>query len=83
MNLELAILLTLLAEKGELEATAIRRKAGEFVAPQTLADVQHAIRTLEEKGHILGTEGPREDDAGRNIPVFTLTTKGKLRAIRQ
>jgi hypothetical protein len=85
MNIERAILLILLAAKGDaLEAAAIRRELPAFTqASHTLADVIHAIETLEEKREVIGTAGPREDDGGKPVAVFTLTTKGRLRALKQ
>ena len=85
MNIERAILLILLAAKGDaLEAAAIRRELPQFTRQShALADVLHAIETLEEKREVLGTDGPREDEGGRPVAVFILTTKGRLRALKQ
>ena len=84
MNLERAILLTLLAAKGDaVSAAHIRREVPAFTrAPATLADVEHALRELEEKKHVIGTSGDGEDEHGRAIHVFTLTQNGRLRALK-
>lgn len=85
MNAELSVLLVLLAARGDaLEAAHIRRELPQFTRQtHALADVMHLIETLEERGEIFGTDGPREDDAGKPVAVFTLTTKGRLRALKK
>lgn len=84
MNLERAILLVLLAAKGDaLSATDIRRELPAFMRQaQTLAEVESAIRGLEEARQIMGAQGDREDDKGRQISVFTLLEKGRVRALK-
>jgi DNA-binding PadR family transcriptional regulator len=84
MNLERAILLTLLAAKGDaLSAADIRRELPAFTRqPAALAEVENALRGLEEVKQILGSAGDREDEAGRAVTVFTLLEKGRARALK-
>jgi hypothetical protein len=78
MTLERAILEGLSAAQSAtsrpLNEQVIRGAAGSFLPdPPTLADVQAALRSLENKGQVAGTQ---TEDRG---PVYVLTAKGRLR----
>lgn len=84
MNLERAILLTMLAAKGDpLYLADIRREVPQFTRqPATLSEIAFALDGLEERGHVTGIEGTREDERGNPLPAYTLTTKGRARALQ-
>ncbi len=82
MNLELAILLAVLAVKGDpIYADQIQRAVPQFtMARHSLADVNDALGELERKEQLTATEGSREDEKGRYMMAWFITPKGKIRA---
>lgn len=82
MNAEQAILLTVLAAKGDpTYADHIQRQVPQFtMARISLADLHHVLGEMERKGELCATEGSREDDHGRRMMAWFITPKGKNRA---
>ena len=84
MNTERAILLVLLAARGDaLDTAAIRRELPGFTREDApLAEIENTLRALEEKKEIQGVLGDREDAQGNPVVVFSLLQKGRSRALK-
>lgn len=75
MNLEIAILNTLMASPRALPASVILGFIPGFTGREsTLTDVRLALARLEAKGHVKGTA---DEDRG---PLWKETADGRLRA---
>ena len=86
MNLERAILLVILAAKGDpIYADQIQREIypAYLTTRVSLADLNDALGELERKGHLSATEGSREDDKGRPMMAWFLTPMGRNRVLSQ
>lgn len=83
MNLERAILLVILAARGDaVYLTDFTGPHGvqQFTRqPEGLADIGTALTDLQHAGHLTATKGSREDTQGRPLLAYFLTPKGRNR----